>query len=322
MASTRPKVTKVAKNSEALCRPERRREAPKSKDLATGIEPAPFILLHGFAQTPASWDAVAQCLQEAGHRTFVPDLFAWLEAGCTLGDACKRIASIVRQVAGVEGAPVLAGYSMGGRLAAETVVRYGIAPEQLPIPSRGPKESFSPCHPERIAQREGEESADGPLPLAGLVLESAGLGPADEGARTALAERNTAWAARLRSEGVTPFMDWWETLPLFATQCELPEVIRAAIRAEREAHSAEALARSFQLWGAQHQAPEPDTLVTLAQAHAQGLPMLYIAGERDQKYVAVAARAQAAGIPIALIPDAGHNSHLEQPDAFLAHLCK
>lgn len=65
----------------------------------------------------------------------------------SLDAVCDRVAAIVRLVAQVDAAPVLVGYSMGGRIAAETVVRY---------PN---------------------------LPLAGLVLESAGLGPADEAAR-------------------------------------------------------------------------------------------------------------------------------------------
>ena len=34
-----------------------------------------FVFLHGFAQTPASWDAVVQRLQAAGHRTYVLDLY-------------------------------------------------------------------------------------------------------------------------------------------------------------------------------------------------------------------------------------------------------
>ena len=40
-----------------------------------------FVLLHGFAQTPASWDAVVQRLQAAGHRTYVLDLY---ESNCDL----------------------------------------------------------------------------------------------------------------------------------------------------------------------------------------------------------------------------------------------
>ena len=42
-----------------------------------------------------------------------------------------------------------------------------------------------------------------------------------------------------REGGVAAFMDWWETLPLFATQQELPPATRAAIRIGREAQGAE-----------------------------------------------------------------------------------
>lgn len=274
-----------------------------------------FVLLHGFAQTPASWDAVVQRLQAAGHRTYVLDLY---ESKCdlkllgtegaledaeqgkgvegdagaegalasardplaSLGAVCDRVAAIVRLVAQADGAPVLVGYSMGGRIAAETVVR----------------------HPD--------------LPLAGLVLESAGLGPADEAARVALAERNGEWALQLREEGVVTFTDWWETLPLFASQQALPAETRAAIRAERTSRDAEPLARSLEAWGAHHQAAEAVTLGVLADLANRGVPVLYVAGALDEKYAAVAARAHVVGVPAMLVPNVGHNVHLESPSAF------
>jgi 2-succinyl-6-hydroxy-2,4-cyclohexadiene-1-carboxylate synthase len=297
-------------------------------------EKAPVILLHGFAQTPASWDGVARILQRQGRRTYAPNLFApesgpvlracdceeeltapgdaaYDRAGgptsdlaadpargvadsptgdpinhpvadplASLGAVCDRVAAIVRLVAAAEGAPVLVGYSMGGRIAAETMVR----------------------HPG--------------LPLAGLVLESAGLGPADDAARAALARRNGEWAARLREGGVAAFMDWWETLPLFATQRELPPATRAAIRVGREAHDAETLARSLEAWGAHHQAAESETAAALAQMRVAGRPVLYLAGSRDEKYAALAARVRAAGLPAKLVEGAGHNVHLEKPEVF------
>lgn len=310
--------------------PEGQRKMP----IVRWPEKAPVILLHGFAQTPASWDGVARILQGQGRRTYAPNLFepesglvlracdceeeltapgdaAYDRAGgptgdlaadpardvadsptsdpinhpvadplASLGAVCDRVAAIVRLVAAAEGAPVLVGYSMGGRIAAETMVR----------------------HPG--------------LPLAGLVLESAGLGPADDAARAALARRNGEWAAWLREGGVAAFMDWWETLPLFATQRELPPATRAAIRADREAHDAETLARSLEAWGAHHQAAESETAAALAQMRVAGRPVLYLAGSRDEKYAALAARVRAADLPAMLVEGAGHNVHLEKPEVF------
>lgn len=278
-------------------------------------EKPPYVLLHGFAQAPATWGEVARRLQAAGHRTYAPDLYegkgdlklsSWEGAGegeketeggegdtnaggiavaerdplTSLEAVCDRVAAIIRLIAQADGAPVLVGYSMGGRIAAETVVR----------------------HPD--------------LPLAGLVLESAGLGPADEAARVALAERNGAWAQRLREEGVAAFMDWWETLPLFASQQALPSEAHAAVRTERISRDAGPPARSLEAWGAHHQAAEEVTLSVLAELTNRNVPVLYLAGTLDEKYSAVAARAHAVGVPVILVPNVGHNVHLESPSAF------
>lgn len=245
----------------------------------SGKERPAVILLHGFAQTPASWDAMTQGLRDRGHRVYVPDLYQ--RTGESLDQLCTAVAAMVADLAQAEGACALVGYSMGGRIAAETVVR-------------NPR-----------------------LPLAGLFLESAGLGPTDERERAVLADRNGAWAARLRAEGVAAFMDWWETLPLFATQRSLPEATRAALRSERMAHGAQPLARSLEAWGAQHQAAEAATLSALADLAVRGVSVSYLAGALDGKYAAVASRVRAFGIPAVVVPDAGHNVHLEAPISFL-----
>ncbi len=88
------------------------------------------------------------------------------------------------------------------------------------------------------------------VPFSALVLESAGLGPADDAAREALRERNFAWAARVRDEGVSAFMDWWAGLPLFESQRNLDDDQRERLRAGRLANDAESLALSFEQAGA------------------------------------------------------------------------
>lgn len=299
-----------------------------------------FVFLHGFAQTPRSWNTVALALQKAGHRTYALDLYGaglvvssadqsgpeageWgapgdapasevapalatvfasgiasaLEGELSLGTmsegapcdslaslaaVCDRVAATVRIVSAAEGAPVLVGYSMGGRIAAETLVR----------------------HPD--------------LSLTAVLLEGAGLGPADEVGRAVLARRNRDWATRLRHEGVETFMDWWEALPLFASQRALPAETRAAVRVERVAHTADELARSLEAWGAHEQAAQGETLAALLRAQDAGVRVRYIAGSRDAKYAAVAEAVRAAGLPASLVEGAGHSVHLECPEAFLA----
>jgi 2-succinyl-6-hydroxy-2,4-cyclohexadiene-1-carboxylate synthase len=55
--------------------------------------------------------------------------------------------------------------------------------------------------------------------------------------------------------------------------------------------------------------------------HRLTMPVLVVAGERDDKFTALGRRLVDAIGPnasLALVPDAGHAAHLEAPDAFLA----
>ena len=96
-----------------------------------------------------------------------------------------------------------------------------------------------------------------------------------------------------------------------------PELlVRERLRAGRMANDAEALARTFEQAG-QHVMPSrAETLETLAVLRAGGTPLLYLAGERDEKYRALAAQAAEAGATVCIIPGAGHNAHLEAPATF------
>ena len=111
-------------------------------------------------------------------------------------------------------------------------------------------------------------------------------------------------------------MDFWEQLPLFASQRDLPPDVRERLRAGRMANDAEALARTFEQAG-QHVMPSrAETLETLDVLRAGDTPLLYLAGERDEKYRALAAQAAEAGATVCIIPGAGHNAHLEAPATF------
>ena len=79
----------------------------------------------------------------------------------------------------------VAGYSMGGRVAMRIALR----------------------SPERVWA---------------LVLESASPGIAEAAERRARARRDSALAQRIRKEGVTAFVNHWQSIPLFASQSRLP----------------------------------------------------------------------------------------------------
>ena len=265
----------------------------------------PMVLLHGFAQSGQTWTQVASLLAcaEGVGAVYALDLVGHGQsarpqdaAAYGMEAACASARDFCAWVARREGAlPALVGYSLGGRIALECLV--GASGSAV-------------C----------ADSACGGLPISALVLESAGLGPADEGERDALRERNVAWAARVREQGVSAFMDFWEQLPLFESQRSLPPVVREKLRAERELNDAEALARTLEGTGAHEQHARDDSLAALASAAQAGLPVRYLYGALDAKYVAAAAliAQEAPLVELVEIPEAGHNAHLEQPEAFAA----
>ena len=169
----------------------------------------------------------------------------------------------------------VAGYSMGGRVAMRIALR----------------------SPERVWA---------------LVLESASPGIAEAAERRARARRDSALAQRIRKEGVTAFVNHWQSIPLFASQSRLPEKTRQALRAQRLRNTPEGLANSLEGLGAGRQAPVLHAMRDLR------LPVLLLAGELDGKYCQLADD-MAAMLPcrrLHVVPDAGHAVHLEQPPAF------
>lgn len=313
---------------------------------------APIVLVHGFAQQASTWDKVALSLSRAGVECFAFELAGHgKSAHQTVGDVPGREAfdlvfqaqallAFCEAVAHVAGRPpVLVGYSMGGRVALQAArlvaddLRDGGQIDRIALRSSA---AFAPCgRSGRLDVAGGGQrdtaatSADdaawmsAAVPFSALVLESAGLGPADAASRGALRERNFAWAARVRGEGVSAFMDWWEALPLFESQRNLPVDQRERLRAGRLANDAESLALSFERAGAHAMSSQGESIRTLCELVAKGIPVSYLAGELDAKYCKVLADLRADShdaVSCRAVPCAGHNIHLEQPEAFGAIL--
>jgi 2-succinyl-6-hydroxy-2,4-cyclohexadiene-1-carboxylate synthase len=151
-----------------------------------------------------------------------------------------------------------------------------------------------------------------PDAVAALVLEGATPGIADPAERAARVASDEALAARIERAGVIPFVDYWERLPLFATQARLPEERRAALRRQRLANTPRGLANSLRGIG---QGAQPPLLDRLGEVRASAL---LLAGAEDTKFrgLATTMAAQLPDARVVLIPDAGHAAHFEQPEAF------
>ena len=148
--------------------------------------------------------------------------------------------------------------------------------------------------------------------VPGLVLIGATPGIEDVGERQARREQDLRTAGRIEAEGVEPFLDAWLAQPLFS---RLPR--ERAFVDERSENSVEGLVSSLTLAGTGSQDPSWHRLSQLT------MPVLVVAGALDSKFSAIAQRMVTTigdNAALALIPEAGHAAHLEQPDAFLAVL--
>lgn len=314
-----------------------------------GALSAPIVLVHGFAQQASTWDKVALSLSRAGVECFAFELAGHGAGACSAGgdpaerpdffDLCfqaRALLAFCRVVARDAGvAPVLVGYSMGGRVALQAAclaaddLRDGGELNRISLRSSA---AFAPCDRARrldvagACQRDVTANAarmSAAVPFSALVLESAGLGPVDNAAREALRERNFAWAARVRGEGMSAFMSWWAGLPLFESQQYLSADQRERLRAGRLANDTESLALSFEQAGAHAMSSQGESIRTLCELAAKGIPVSYLAGELDANYCKVASTLQAesqGAVSCRVAPAAGHNIHLEQPEVFASIL--
>lgn len=148
--------------------------------------------------------------------------------------------------------------------------------------------------------------------VQGLVLIGGTAGIDDAAERAARREQDLATAAQLETAGLERFLEGWLAQPLF----DGLSADRAGV-AERLENTVAGLRSSLELAGTGAQAPLWDRLPGLA------MPVLAVAGAQDERFAALADRiASSIGrhAAAALVPDAGHAAHLEQPEAFVALL--
>ena len=137
-----------------------------------------------------------------------------------------------------------------------------------------------------------------------LVLIGATAGLDSESERLHRRAADEALAARIESIGVPAFIDEWLANPLFAGLGE-----EQAQRSDRLRNTSEGLATSLRSTGTGTQEPLWDRLADI------DIPVLVIAGERDDKFRAIGERLS-AGLPrstFEIVSEAGHSVHLQQP---------
>lgn len=145
-----------------------------------------------------------------------------------------------------------------------------------------------------------------------LIGASAGLSAESERAERSVSDRKLAES--IERDGLEAFVDNWMANPLFAKQARLGEDFLAASRAQRLRNSAEGLAKSLRAAGTGVMAPLHDDLKSCP------VPTVFVVGAQDPKFtwIAVDLAARMPRAEIAVVDDAGHAAHLEQPDAVVA----
>lgn len=237
-----------------------------------------LVLLHGFTGSAASWGRFGELL---GHsfRCLAIDIVGHGHSDAPADVADYRMEQVSADLAaaalhaGVAQAPWL-GYSMGGRAA------LGVA-------------CLVPCV------------------MSALVTIGASPGLETEDERAERRKADEELADRVERHGVEAFVDYWESLPLWASQQSLPADVRASQRRVRRANRPVGLANSLRGMGAGAQPSFWEHLPSL------GIPFLALAGELDRKYVEVARR-MARIVPhgtASAIPGVGHAAQLEAPGA-------
>ena len=254
-------------------------EQDTDKDATNSLDP--LVLLHGFTGSAEAVGGLAEGLSKT-HRVLAIDL-----PGHGQTEISKTDQSILQH------------FSM------EATVSYlwsaldelGLFRVNLVGYSMGGRVALSAA----VAHRQRVKS---------VVCIGASAGITDPTERAKRREADEILAESILKEGVEQFIDLWLTQPLFATLASrLSPADFQTSRKQRLANTPEGLAFSLRGIGTGAMKPLRDELSDI------DFPCLWIAGEEDEKFAAIAkemSKTMPNGSHI-LIPYSGHSTHLENP---------
>ncbi|WP_044340359.1 2-succinyl-6-hydroxy-2,4-cyclohexadiene-1-carboxylate synthase [Rossellomorea aquimaris] len=242
-------------------------------------EGEPLVFLHGFTGDTTTWSRITDRLSSTFTCVSI-DLIGHGRTEApedfsryTMDHVSNDLDSILSALE-VDQA-IFIGYSMGGRTALHFAMRY-------------------------------------PQKVKALILESASPGLKTGEERMERRKKDHALADRIMREGMEAFVDFWEEIPLFASQKRLNDEERAEIRKQRLGQSPLGLSNSLKGMGTGAQDSWWDKLAGLS------IPVHLLVGEMDQKFVQIAKEMKKLNpdFQITTISNTGHAIHVEEPRKF------
>lgn len=238
-----------------------------------------IVLLHGFTGSTKTWHEVITNMA-LPHRIIAVDLIGHGQTDSPTDEnfytmqAQLNVLKALFQQLNIKNMHLI-GYSMGGRVALSYAVQY---PEQI----------------------------------KSVILESATPGIEEANLRDERVQHDERLATIIEQEGVESFIEFWENIPLFASQKRMPEERQKALRNERTAQNGVGLANSLRMMGT---GKMPSLWGSIPQFN---FPITLITGELDQKFVNIAIdmKKLLPSIQHIIVPDAGHAIHVENPRKF------
>lgn len=144
--------------------------------------------------------------------------------------------------------------------------------------------------------------------LQGVMLEGSNFGLKTEEEKQARRRNDETWAQRFMHEPAEMVLADWYQQPVFA---HLTAEQRQSLIAIRKSHCGANIGKMLLATGLANQ---PDFS---GKVRSNSVPFFYFCGERDHKFRQLAAQ---VGLNVTLIPNAGHNSHLENAKYFAKKL--
>lgn len=239
----------------------------------------PVVMLHGFTGDTTTWSDVVGYLEKES-KVILIDLIGHGKTSSPaerchydMDQVVEVMKDLLRQLE-VEEVDFV-GYSMGGRTALAFAMNY-------------------------------------PSMVRKLVLESASPGLETEVERLLRRQKDEELANLIERNGLEWFVQYWENIPLFASQKRLPFLKQQRIKEQRKQNSIKGLANSLRGMGTGAQSSYWKEL-----RNYRG-DVLLVTGEEDSKFVGIAKKMQKEFEKCQYVnfANCGHAIHVEEPAKF------